>query len=149
MADEVEQEKILLPEHTTEDYDEVIYQEVSDQELEEPPKTVADFLWRTINYHLSPTEYPNRTKPPTTKHDYLFNICPARARLMNRWPAKYELNKYIPSPCQPTYTKAEKHIFSLDTKRNYNDNFQDCEDQQGARYMYGYLAYLVALDEGL
>jgi len=61
MADEVEQEKILLPEHTTEDYDEVIYQEVSDQELEEPPKTVADFLWRTINYHLSPTEYPNRT----------------------------------------------------------------------------------------
>ena len=140
MADPVEeQEVILLPEHTSEEYDEVIYKEDDPKILTERPETVSEFLWRTINHHL---------KFPGDNHGDMYassgmratQLCYARGRLGSTW------------SYGPVYHNAQRHIFSLDTKRDGQDHFDDCGDwdeKQGARFMYGYLAYLVALDEGL
>jgi hypothetical protein len=148
MADEVvtqteEVEIITLPENTDEEYDEVIYVEDNPEEMKKAPATISEYLWRTINYHLkSPEEVePGKLRDQNGETtDRAVQLCYARGRVAS---------KYIYFNCK--YDETERHLFSLDTARNGYQHFEDCgnlSQQQGARFMYGYLAYLVALDEG-
>jgi len=134
---------VKLPEHTTEDYDEVTYEDAPAG----PPQNVADFLWKTINTYLHPDwdvqkHNSNLYYNIETGQKLSSQLCYARSAVFNFETQKLAIDLAL-------YNRAQNHLFSLDTARKWNDNFNDCEDQQGARYIYGYLAYLVALDEGL
>ena len=106
----------------------------------EPPKTVAEFLWKTINEFLwdGVTNNPNRNTPYRDGPKEV--LCYARYACAQNY------------SCQTLNSRAGNFLFSLDTKREFTDNFGDFpnnEAAQGARYMYGYLAYLLAEEEGV
>ena len=139
-VEEVEEVLITLPEHTDEEYDQVIYVEDNPDELKKAPTTAAEYLWRTINYHLKSPEDNLREDQYGERYDKALQLCYARGRVAT---------KFGYGNCK--YSETERHLFSLDTNRDHYTHFDDCgtlEKQQGARFMYGYLAYLVALDEG-
>ena len=50
------EEVITLPEHTAEEYDEVVYVEDDSEELKKAPTKPSEYLWRVINYHLKSPE---------------------------------------------------------------------------------------------
>ena len=134
------EELITLPENTTEEYDGILYIEDNPAELNKAPTTVADYLWRVINYHLqSPEQAAKQGQTYSYPDRVATQLCYARGLLSD----KFGYGR--------VYRDSQTHLFSLDTKRDSMTHFDDCgslEQQQGARFMYGYLAYLVALDEG-
>lgn len=134
------EEVITLPEHTAEEYDEVVYVEDDSEELKKAPTKPSEYLWRVINYHLKSPDDDLRSDLYGERTGKAIQLCYARGRLAD----KFGYNNCM-------YSETERHLFSLDTKRDYVTHFNDCGNltqQQGARFMYGYLAYLVALDEG-